>query len=180
MTSRFQFDQRHLDQLRPAALVLPRQPRPGQPQVEPGENLLILQQLTAVTAHQVGQLQQNPPFFSLFLAQQLLQAVIPFEHFGRLDVQGLPAGRFILHEAFDLSAMIRLERHHVTTVTHRNQLLLKTAGELFARQQLFQLLFDPVAGLANPIAQVTQLEGGAVEQFTPRADRIDQPSLQLA
>ncbi|NIR60510.1 MAG: hypothetical protein GWO02_13845, partial [Gammaproteobacteria bacterium] len=70
----------------------------GAAQIEPGQDVLVFQQLRSRPADQFGEATQDPFDLPLFLALQGAQSVVVVEDPGRLDEERLAAARLVVNK----------------------------------------------------------------------------------
>ncbi len=111
---------------------------------------------------------QDPLFLALHLAQHGLQPVVALQRDGRLDVQGLAAGRDIVDETAQAAGMVGAHRQHVTAVAVGDQRLLEDSGVALVGEQPFELALDPGTHHLHLAAQTGEGRGSTVEDLAAR------------
>ena len=148
--------------LRPAAVHFVAQLPPGEDQVQPHQQLVVLQDVLVVGGGLGGQGAQNALDLLLLLGLQLLQLVVGLDHPHGFHEEGGAAGADVVDQPRQAGAELRLHRHHEPPVPLGDDGLLEDLAVAGGGDDLLEDL--PALGRGVPLvaADVRQLRAGVV------------------
>ncbi len=122
--------------------------------------------------HERRQLAEDARDLDVLLHAQRAHAVVRLEAFERLDEQRLPRRARVVHDALDLAGELRLHRHDVAVVAHRDDRVLNRRGVARGAHDRRGAVARVVLRLLHAAADARERRRGAVEHVAALVDRV--------
>ena len=144
--------------------------RLGKNEIQCGENLLVLLQISGAAGGLGAQSLENLLDLRLLLHIKFLDLVIQLYYRHRLDKQCGTGGRLVVNHSLEGILVFRLHRHTVTAVSHGDEGVLQDSLIALRINDGRQLIMNGDIGLLDLLADIPQRGGSVVADLIRRQD----------
>ena len=129
------------------------------------EQFLVVHDARIVLCHAARELLQDPGDLRLLIHFELAQVVVQHDDRLRLDEQRLPACALVMDDARDLPLALRLDRHDISAVAHRDDGVLQICAGLLAVNEMVHADLDCFVLLSDLAADIAEFRARRIAHF---------------